>query len=251
MTSSLRALRAAFVFLTRVPVGGFPYTSEEWRSASAFFPLVGAAVGAVTGLLFHALQPLGAISAAYLALGASLLLTGAFHEDGLADTTDALGGATDREKIFAILKDSRIGAFGACALVVSIAGRASLLAHAGARAAWALAFVGAVARTAPVWQIALLPYATAEGSKSREVTRAGAPQALSASVWTLVLGSVLVAGRVLDPWRAAGAVAISAIVGLVTAVRFEKRAGGVTGDFLGATEQLCELASLAVIAWAR
>jgi adenosylcobinamide-GDP ribazoletransferase len=200
--------------------------------------------------VFHELQPLGATSAAYLAVGASLLLTGAFHEDGIADTSDALGGATDRQKIFAILKDSRIGTFGACALVLSIAGRASLLAQAGPKAAWALPFVGAVARTAPVWQITVVPYVTAEGSKSREVTRAGASQALAASAWTLALGVALVACRLLEPRRAACAVGVSAVVGLVTAVRFKERAGGLTGDFLGATEQLCELASLAVFAWA-
>jgi adenosylcobinamide-GDP ribazoletransferase len=247
--SPLRPLRAACVFLTRVPVGGFPYTPDEWRRASAFFPLVGAAVGAAAGLALRALQPLGASGAAYLALGASLLLTGAFHEDGLADTCDALGGGSDREKVFAILKDSRIGAFGGCALIISIAGRASLLAHAGPRAAWALVFVGALARTAPVWQMASLPYATPEASKSLALTRAGRAQALVASAWTLGIGGALASCRLLDPWHAAGAIAVTALVAIVTAVRFMARAGGVTGDFLGATEQLCELAGLAAIAW--
>jgi adenosylcobinamide-GDP ribazoletransferase len=96
-----------------------------------------------------------------------------------------------------------------------------------------------------------LPYATPEGSKSRDVTRAGAAQALVASACTLAIGAALAAGRLLDPWRAAGAVALSALVGVVTALRFKARVGGVTGDFLGATEQLCELAGLAVIAWSR
>jgi adenosylcobinamide-GDP ribazoletransferase len=249
VSSPLRALRAAFVFLTRIPVGGFPYTPDEWRWASAFFPLVGAAVGGTVGVVLRALQPVGPSGAAYLALGGSLLLTGAFHEDGLADTSDALGGGVDRAKVFAILKDSRIGAFGACALVVSLGGRASLLAHAGPRVAWALVLVGALARTVPVWQMVALPYATPESSKSRDVTRAGAAQALVASAWTLAIGVALAAGRLVEPWRAAGAVALSAFVGVVTALRFKARVGGVTGDFLGATEQLCELAGLAVIAW--
>ncbi len=237
------------MFLTRVPVGGFPYTRDEWRWASAFFPLVGAAVGAATGLTFHALQPLGTSGAAYLALGASLLLTGAFHEDGLADTSDALGGGSDRAKVFAILKDSRIGTFGGCALIVSIAGRASLLAHAGPNAAWALVFVGALARTAPVWQMVSLPYATPEGSKSLPLAAAGRAQALVASAWTLAIGAALAGSRLVDPWHAAGTVAATGLVTIVTALRFTARAGGVTGDFLGATEQLCELACLAVIAW--
>ena len=98
-----------------------------------------------------------------------MLLTGAFHEDGLADTSDALGGAYDREKIFVILKDSRIGAFGACALVVSIAGRAALLAHLGEGGAWALPLVGAAARVGPVWQIATMP--VRHRARSREERR--------------------------------------------------------------------------------
>jgi adenosylcobinamide-GDP ribazoletransferase len=239
------------VFLTRIPVGGFPYTPEEWGWAPAFFPVVGAVVGGTTGVVFDALQPLGATGAAYLALGASLLLTGAFHEDGLADTSDALGGGVDREEVFAILKDSRIGTFGACALVVSIAGRASLMAHLGARATWALVFVGAAARTAAVWQIAALDYATPTGSKSRHVTRASGWHALAASGCTIGIGAVLALERLVPPWRAAAACAATAVVAFLTAVRFKAAVGGVTGDFLGATEQLGELAALAVMAWCR
>jgi adenosylcobinamide-GDP ribazoletransferase len=249
MTSPLRAARAAFVFLTRIPVGGFPYEADEWRWAPACFPLVGAIVGAVAGGVFEALRPLGVTGAAYLALGTSMLVTGAFHEDGLADTSDALGGGRDRDKVFAILKDSRIGAFGACAIVVSIAGRAALLAQAEARAFWALVFVSAVARTAAVWQMVVLPYATPDGSKSRGVMKAGPVQAMVATAWPLVLGAVLAGAHWLDLWRVAGALLASVLVALVTAWRYKKRVGGVTGDFLGATEQLCELAALAVMAW--
>ena len=249
MTSPLRASRAAFVFLTRIPVGGFPYQPAEWRWASAFFPLVGAVVGAVAAGVFEWLRPVGALGAAYLALGASLLLTGAFHEDGLADTSDALGGAYDREKVFAILKDSRVGAFGACALVVSIAGRAALLAQAEGRAVEALVLVGAVARAAPVWQMVALPYATPDGSKSRSVARAGPAQALVGSSWPLVIGGTLVAIRHLELWRVAAVFLTATVIALFTGWRFKARAGGLTGDFLGATEQLCELAGLAVIAW--
>ena len=249
MTSPLRAARAAFVFLTRIPVGGFPYEPADWRWASAYFPLVGAVVGGIAGGIFEALRPLGALGAAYLALGASLLVTGAFHEDGLADTSDALGGGYDRAKVFAILKDSRIGAFGACAVVVSIAGRAALLAQAESRAIAALVFVGAIARTAAIWQMVALPYATPEGSRSREVTRAGPAQAILASVWPVVIGAGLVIAGRLEVWRVAGVVSVTIAVAVVSGWRYRVRAGGVTGDFLGATEQLCELAGLAVMAW--
>jgi len=77
----LRGLRAAFVFLTRVPVGGFPYTDDEWRWAAAHFPLVGALLGVVVGAVDHVLLPLGELAAALGAIGASLFLAGALHED--------------------------------------------------------------------------------------------------------------------------------------------------------------------------
>src|SRR5438045_786510 len=111
----VRGLRAAIVFLTRVPAGGFPYREPEWRWAPAWFPLVGAGVGAVAGGVAWLAAGAGSLVAGALAVIASLLVTGAFHEDGLADTADALGGAYDREKLFAILKDSRIGSFGGAA----------------------------------------------------------------------------------------------------------------------------------------
>src|SRR5208283_2545891 len=157
MTSPLRALRAAFIFLTRVPVGGFPFEPAEWRWAASWFPFVGAAVGAATAGVFVALRGMGSLAAALLAIGASLLLTGAFHEDGLADTSDALGGATDRAKIFLILKDSRVGSFGASALILSLAGRAALLAQLHAHPLQALVLTGSIARAAAVWQMATLP----------------------------------------------------------------------------------------------
>jgi adenosylcobinamide-GDP ribazoletransferase len=251
MTSPLRASRAAFVFLTRIPVGGFPYVAEEWRWASAYFPLVGAVVGAFTAGVFTLLRPVGALGAAVLALGSSLLVTGALHEDGLADTADALGGAQDREKVFAILKDSRVGVFGACALVLSIGGRAALLAelHAGALAP--LVLVGAVARAAPVWQMVALPYATPAASKSREIVRAGPTQAVVASFWALLIGALCVGMHRVEAWRALAVLLLAAVVMALTAWRYEKRAGGITGDFLGATEQICELVGLAVMAWGR
>jgi adenosylcobinamide-GDP ribazoletransferase len=201
--------------------------------------------------VFYLLRPVGAPAAAFLALGSSLLATGALHEDGLADTADALGGGQDKEKVFAILKDSRVGVFGACALVVSIGGRAALLAqlHAGALAP--LVFVGAVARAAPVWQMVALPYATPAAAKSREVARAGPAQAVVASVWALLIGALCVSAHRVEAWRALAVLLAAAVVTVLTAWRYEKRAGGITGDFLGATEQICELVGLVVMAWGR
>jgi adenosylcobinamide-GDP ribazoletransferase len=248
---ALRSVRASFVFLTRIPVGGFPYTARDWRWSSAHFPLVGALVGLLTAAVFRALAPVGPLGAALLALGAAMLVTGGFHEDGLADTSDALGGGYTRERVLSILKDSRIGTFGAAALIVSIFGRAALLSRLDAGAWWALPLVGCISRAGPIWQMVALPYATAdEHSKSREVTRAGPWQATVATGWAvLALGAA--AFFVREPVRVAGAAAVCVVVTAITAWRWHRRVGGVTGDFLGATEQLCELAALVVLAWGR
>src|SRR5262245_30138900 len=87
-----RAARGALTFLTRVPAGGYPYSDAEFRWSSAWFTAVGALLGAVYAALWWAVDAAGPLVAATLVLACALLVTGAFHEDGLADTADALGG---------------------------------------------------------------------------------------------------------------------------------------------------------------
>lgn len=246
----VRAVRAAFIFFTRVPLGGFPYRKADWKWAAAHAPFVGLVLGGVLGLLERALLPLGALPAALLVVGVSMLLTGAFHEDGLADTSDALGGARDPARVLAILKDSRIGSFGGAALVVSIAGRAALLAELGGAVVWAFPLAWCAARVGPVWLMAVLPYVTAEdGAKSRDLTRAGVAQALVASAWlALATSALVVTGHFVWGRVVVLALAVAAVTAL-TGWRYVVRVRGITGDFLGATEQLCELAAFAILAW--
>jgi adenosylcobinamide-GDP ribazoletransferase len=249
--SAIRGLRAAFVFLTRIPVGGFPYTEEDWRWSTAHFPFVGAVLGLLQATLAALLLPhLGAAATAILAVGLAMMLTGAFHEDGLADSADALGGAYDREKLFVILKDSRIGTFGAAALFVALGLRVVLLTQLGAAMPLALLVSQTVARTPPIWLMRALPYVTADGeSKSRLVARAKSPQAIVATLWSLGLVVALVHHDALTFARAVALGGVLVAITLVVAWRFVVRAGGVTGDFLGATEQLAELGVLLVLAW--
>lgn len=248
---SSRSMRAAFAFLTRVPVGGFPYSRDEMRGSTAHFPLVGACVGFCTAAVFRLLVPAGAFAAALLALGVTMLITGAFHEDGLADTSDALGGGYTHERVLHILKDSRVGTFGAVALCVSVLGRAALIAPLGHDAWWALPLVGCVSRTGPVWQLVMLPYATSdEASRSRDVARAKPSQAIVATAWA---AAALVIAAVLSrsPSRLVFVAVACAVIVAITTFRYHRRLAGVTGDFLGATEQLCELGTLLVLAWGR
>ncbi len=251
-----RDMRAAFVFLTRVPVGGGPYTDEEWQSSTGHFPLVGAVLGVVLATLAAALLPhFGAWPTALLVLAASMLLTGAFHEDGLADTADALGGAFDREKLFAILKDSRVGTYGAAALVVSLGLRAALLVELGSAMPLAILLSQCVARLPPIALMQQLPYVTSanpeEGAeaKSRLVARATRRELSVAGAWVaLLVASVWFAGGI-----SLGRVLVMglALAGSATlmGMRFHRRAGGITGDFLGATEQVSECIVLLVLVW--
>lgn len=248
MRTTLRGARAALVFMTRVPVGGFPYSANEWRWASAWFPLVGLVIGTVCAAVWWLAAPLGPWVAAMSVLVVSILLTGAFHEDGLADTADALGGAYDREKIFVILKDSRVGAFGALALAVSVAFRLVLLAQLGGIAPAALILAHCLARVGPVWLMVAMPYVSDAAAKSRQVTRAGAAQGvLATAIGMAAAGGLSAMGSAIGTTAALAAFAGMALATALCGWRFRARAGGVTGDFLGAAEQVNEIVILFTI----
>jgi adenosylcobinamide-GDP ribazoletransferase len=243
--AALRGARLAVTFLTRLPVGGFPYREEEAKWASAWFPAVGLALGALYYAVFALSRGAGELVAAVLAIATALFITGAFHEDGLADSADALGGAVERARIFEILKDSRIGTYGAAALFVALALRVGLLvrladdAHV---AFWALLISESLSRACAVWLMVAMRYATSDAhSKSRQMTRAGFAQGALASLWPLLAVGGAVAGGHLPLvdalWIGAGALGMAAWLGW----RFLQRVGGVTGDFLGATQQLCAI----------
>jgi adenosylcobinamide-GDP ribazoletransferase len=261
MKSVLRRLRSELLlvfvtqqFLTRVPVPGWvayePWNPDWLNQAVRHFPLVGAAVGAAgaaVALLALLLWP--PLVAAALAVGATVWLTAAFHEDGLADTADALLGAVSREMALAIMKDSRIGTYGAVALGLALLLRVVLLAEL-LRASPLLAATVCVAahaggRTAAVALMAVLPYGGDEAHAkakplARQVRRRDA-------VWACALGGALLglpwlaAPAAAGAWQVLGAALALAL--LVAAMRgwLRRRLGGYTGDTLGACEQLGEI----------
>jgi adenosylcobinamide-GDP ribazoletransferase len=247
---AVRSVRAAFAFFTRIPVGGFPFDDRELAWAPAHAPLVGAVIGAPLGALAVGLLPIGALASATIVVAASMLLTGALHEDGLADTSDALGGAGDADGVFVILKDSRIGAFGAAALAVSIFTRAALIGQLGEAALFAVPLAWCAARVGPILLMACLPYVTPESkAKSRRVVAVDWRQALLASTWFFAASAWAVEQGILSLAHAGMVAAAVAAVSAVTGWRYHRRVGGITGDFLGATEQLGEIAALAALSW--
>jgi adenosylcobinamide-GDP ribazoletransferase len=226
-------------------VGGFPYSAADFAWAPAHFPFVGLVVGACGALVLWATTPLGALLASALAVTTTVWLTGAFHEDGLADTSDALGGAHGPKRILDILKDSRIGAYGAIALVLSLLLRVSVLCELGSRAVLLLPLAHVLARTGPVWLMASLPYVSGPDAKGGSVARGGKwPQAMVATAWSAVLCALAYRAGWLSLRELALAAATCAVCALWLGRKFKRRAGGLTGDFLGALEQVTEICVL-------
>jgi adenosylcobinamide-GDP ribazoletransferase len=206
--------------------------------------------------------------ASALSLAATVWLTGAFHEDGLADTCDALGGAVSRERALAIMKDSRIGSYGAVALVLAlvlkvatVSGLAGAARNGGlAWAAMALIWSHAVSRAAPVWLVWRLPYAgDAEHAKAKPLaTQVSGNGLVVALIWVWVASGAAVSVTVLTGasswatalWAAMSSLAACASVTLCCARWLRRRLGGFTGDTLGATQQIVELVGLLTwLAW--
>ena len=244
----LHALRASFTFLTRIPVGGFPYPPKAWEWISIWFPFVGALLGGLQTIVWLALNDYSDPTRAIIAVMIGVLVTGGFHEDGLSDSIDALGGAYDRNNLLRILKDSRIGAFGALALILALMLKISLLVDLGDMAPTAFILGQSLSRALPVIQLGIQPYVRREDpeSKSRDVARSGRFQAIIAVFWvTIITWGGFFAG--VEPMIITGCVVAMIVVGVVFGVYVQRRAGGLTGDFMGALQQLSELGILFVM----
>ena len=239
-----RALRVAIGFLTRLPVAPANAVGPGYlAAATAFFPLVGAGIGLVAGAALFAAHAVGlpSLAGALIAIGAAILLTGALHEDGLADTADGLGARRQRDAALRILRDSRIGAYGVLALVLVVGLKAALIAELDSPtdAVTALVAAGALSRAPLPAIMAWTPTARAEGLAAE----AGRPEGLAVTVAGAT--ALLVAGLLLPPGVAltallAGAAAAALIAGLAC-----RRLGGHTGDVLGTAQQVTEVAVLA------
>jgi len=246
----MRLFLVALQFLTRLPVRLSRFEPGWLNDCVRHFPLVGVLVGAAgAAVLVGAAQLWPAWVAAVLALTATVALTGGFHEDGLADTFDALGGIVPRDKALAIMKDSRIGSYGALALGLSLLLRTALLAVLAARpmlgAVAAMLASHALARAAAVGVMVSLPYGgDAEHAKAKPLALAVAPRNFVIALgWCGLLSVALAAGGVDQP-KLGAAVAAAALTALLMRQWLKRRLGGYTGDGLGATEQLVEIAVL-------
>jgi adenosylcobinamide-GDP ribazoletransferase len=258
-------------FFTRIPVTGrladwVGFSPAMLRASAGHFPGVGLLVGSVLALftagLLALLPPTGSAPLVAAALGTALgvLLTGAFHEDGLADVADGLGGSADRDRALLIMKDSRVGAFGAIAVMLMLLCKVTLLALlgdvSGPLMAAALLVAHVVSRTWPLLTIRWLPHVgDVAGSKSKPLADHISGLALCTGlIWCVLALALTVAVQVTTGFIAinmtdAGllpalfnALLASLVAWAVMARWFWRRLGGFTGDCLGATQQVCEVA---------
>ncbi len=260
MSRFVRHYLLALQFFTRLPVTGrvaawVGYSPQMLRASAAHFPgvgwLVGLLVAGMSALLLCGL-PRGVFSALIVAsMGTAfgVLVTGAFHEDGLADVADGLGGSLNRERALEIMKDSRVGAFGAIAITLALVTKVALVAQLASMGlsvvCTSLFLAHVVSRTWPLLLIRLLPHVgDAAGSKSKPLADQITRGALLVSwLWCVAAFAVVLCLPSPLPLSAlACAMAASALAFAWMARWFSKRLQGFTGDCLGATQQICELA---------
>lgn len=238
-------LKASLAFCTRLPLAR---TTPEKAIAKAAWalPLAGLVVGLIGALVYALSHRLGlpAWPAAALTVAATLVVTGALHEDGLADTADGFGGGNTRQQKLDIMRDSRIGTFGACALAISLLLRWSTIADIAEPRFVALALISAnvAARACLPAFMHLVPPARSDGLSSGAGPPPGSSVVAAVLLGTLcLLFSFGLTGSVV-------ALLMLVLIGFLLARLASQQFGGQTGDVLGALEQVAEVAILLIAA---
>ncbi len=246
LTRSGNGLLTALEFLTRLPLPRIPYAPDSLANAVAWFPLVGLLIGA-GAVAIHALAVKGlpSLLAALITLTYLILVSGALHEDGLADTADGLGGARTRERALAIMRDSSIGSYGAIALILSLLARLLLL---NGLPPVSFARYVLAAHVLCRWSTLPLSYflkpAREQDGQASRVARRTSPSALVLSSLLTAIFAGIVLHR--NWWQPT--VAVLGVTALSGAY-FHRRLGGITGDCFGAANNLCEIAVYCCGVW--
>lgn len=242
-----RALAAAFTFMTRVPLGSLAsHDPADLPASAVYFPVVGLVVGLIgAGVYVAALRLWTPAIAVLLSMCATVLTTGAFHEDALADAFDGFGGGWSREQVLAIMKDSRVGSYALVGVTMVLGLKfATLLAIAGSPAIGvprALVAGHVLGRWSSLLLIRALPYVRPASDGERP--SAGRPFVGGVTNVRLVVASIiaLVALNLAVGWAALVPLVVSVAITALAGRYFARRIGGITGDALGAANQIVEL----------
>lgn len=238
------SLRVAAGFLTRIPVGDVSQqgTAEvDVARAVPWFPAVGLFIGALAGGTYVAASEFFVpLVSACLALGVTLLITGAFHHDGLADIADAFGGGWTVEQRLEILKDSRLGTYGTAALTMALITEVAAVSQLSPRDGFAALVVAHSLGRATALAAMLLAPAAGDGMGAGYMSRVS-PLAVLAGIVTGVIATALLSP--IFPLVTIGAAAGAGVVVVALSLR---KIGGINGDVLGAVHVLAALATLVV-----
>lgn len=254
MKKEVRIFLTALMFFTRIPVPSrIDHNTADLNSSSRYFPMVGIVVGFIGAAFFAGAQALfkDIFTAVIISLIATLLTTGAFHEDGLADVADGFGGGWTKQRILEIMKDSRVGAFGVIALIVTLLLKVCLLAKLALLMIhtqllpFCLLYVAAHAysRTMPVYLLRFMAYSREEDSTSKSkplATKISWPGFILANITGLVPLILLITVFHHSVWLLL-VILPCALLTISLSRYFRKWINGYTGDCLGATQQLNEL----------
>jgi adenosylcobinamide-GDP ribazoletransferase len=245
-------LIASLTFLTRLPIPfARTFDPPPLRATMRLFAIAGAIIGLVNGAVLYGLNHLGVPGAlaSALAVGAGLLLTGALHEDGLADTADGFGGGRDRVHRLAIMSDNQIGSYGTLALIVAVAVRCIAYVEISQTEFWTLLAITTASGAFSRSMVVDLMWSTSSAKTDGLAVYAGRPSRNTA-LFAIVSGMTFVAiAGFLFRWESAlFAVALAACTAALMRFTAMRLIGGQTGDVCGAVQVLSELAMLAVFA---
>ena len=250
MLQELRLFLTAVQFFTRIPVPAWVgHSAQQLEQAARYFPLVGICVGVLSAAtLWLGAQVLPLTLAVGLSMAASIIVTGAFHEDGLSDFADGMGGGHSKEKTLAIMKDSRVGVYGVIALVlVLLLKYQALLELCSAQSplfvAAALIAAHAISRLLAASIMLTQRYVREDDSaRAKPAAQQISPASFAIALLTgaAAIGILFAAGA--HPSSVLAAVAAAFLMRVYLAWQLQKRLGGYTGDCLGAVQQLSELA---------
>ena len=238
MRSAIRLFLTAVQFLTRLPITSVDFRAEDLGKSLAFFPVVGLLLAAGGLLVRFVLAPHVGNAVVVLAVLIYLvLLTGGLHEDALADAADGFGGGWNKEQTLAIMRDSRIGSYGAIAIVFSLLGRFVVLTQIPS-GTFAVYFAAGqvLSRWTPLpLSFFLVPARADSGQGSRVAGKVSRFALLWGTLVAFGIAAVFLKGALL--WAGSTVLLITAVTGFY----YQKRLGGITGDCLGATIQLAEI----------
>ena len=239
LRNELEYFFGAIRFFTRLPVPAWVgHSSEALASSTRYFPAVGIVVGGIAALVFLATSYVWPLTLAVLvSMAATLYITGAFHEDGWSDTIDGLGGGWEKERVLAIMKDSRIGSYGAAALIIILLAKfCALIELKPSLIPLAMIAGHALSRLCATAVMTSLDYVRDEGKAkpmSAKISHAARVFALLTALLPLLF----------LPWsQVLTGLVLAAFATLWLARLFKRRIGGYTGDCLGAAQQLSEVA---------